>query len=285
MSVKSALTSAESCRPNISGELSRLPRLVAATLLLSIIASGLAGCGSVNVSSPTALQPRGASVAFDSIDGPPPAQFNNLVRALNDEAQSRHLAVVSREGTSAYRVRGYLTAKADHGRTTIAWLWDVFDRDGYNALQIKGAETAAATAKATGRKNQSESDLWRSADDAMLQRIARASMDQLAAFLTSPNAAPVSGDPAVVLSSAPAGTPAIQQIGLSDSSPEAKGIYRIFRAHADPALEDDPNAPDPAKIDSKVDSKPAPHQAETPSVRPDNRAAQAVTLEMAAAEH
>ena len=32
-------------------------------------------------------QPRGASVAFESIDGPPPDQFRQLVQNLNDEAQ------------------------------------------------------------------------------------------------------------------------------------------------------------------------------------------------------
>ena len=45
------------------------------------------------------------------IDGPPPAQFRQLVQNLNNEAQSRQLAVMSRDSPSAYRVRGYLAAK------------------------------------------------------------------------------------------------------------------------------------------------------------------------------
>lgn len=280
MPVKSALTSIGRRRPGRAAGLGRLPHFVAAAMLLSILAGGLAGCGSTSLPNPAALQPRGASVAFDSIDGPPPAQFQTLVRALNDEAQSRQLAVISREGSSAYRVRGYLTARTDKGRTTIAWLWEVFDRDGHSTLRINGEETAGQPGKNAKPEGKADHDAWRVADDAMLHRIARVSMDRLAAFLTSPSAAPGADDSAVAMSNAPAGTPVVQQIGLSDTSPEAKGIYRIFRAHADPALEDDPNAPDPAKVDTKT----APHPAEASPAPADRRAARTGPLELATAE-
>ena len=129
-------------------------------------------------------QPRGATVAFESIDGPPPGQFRKLVQALNNEAQTRRLAVMSRESPSAYRVRGYLAAKVAKRETTISWVWDVFDRDDHRALRIAGEETAK------GRHR----DAWSAADDAMLRRIAGSSMDQLAAFLTSPEVAPSTPD-------------------------------------------------------------------------------------------
>ena len=50
-------------------------------------------------------QPRGATVAFDSLDGLPPGQFRKLVQNLNEEVQARRLAVISREQSSAYRVQ------------------------------------------------------------------------------------------------------------------------------------------------------------------------------------
>ena len=59
----------------------------------------------------------------------------------------------------------------------------------------------------------------------MLRRIAGSSMDQLAAFLTSPEVAP----------STPNTEPRMALAGNSDYSPEAAGIFRIFQAHADPA--------------------------------------------------
>ena len=92
----------------------------------------------------SAAQPRGATVAFESIDGPPTGQFQKLVQHLNDEAQARRLAVISREQPSAYRVRGYLAAKVVQGETTISWVWDVFDKDEHRALRVTGEETAKA---------------------------------------------------------------------------------------------------------------------------------------------
>ena len=152
-------------------------------LMSALCALTLAAC---NLNDPpTAFngQPRGATVAFESIDGLPPGQFQNLVQALNTEAQTRRLAVMSRESSSAYRVRGYLSASVAKRQTTISWVWDVFDQDQRRVLRISGAESEK------GRHG----DAWSLADDAMLQRIAHSSMDQLAAFLTSPSAP---GEPA-----------------------------------------------------------------------------------------
>jgi hypothetical protein len=178
------------------------------------IALALAACNP-DSQGVSAQQPRGATVAFESLDGLPPAQFQRLVRNLNDEAQSRRLAVISREQPSAYRVRGYLAATVTKRQTTISWVWDVFDQDEHRTLRISGEETAKVRHK----------DAWAAADDAILQRIAQSSMEQLAAFLTSPEVAP---------GTAPATEPQIALADPSESSPEAAGIFRIFRPQADP---------------------------------------------------
>jgi hypothetical protein len=182
-------------------------------------ALALTGCSIEGRPDASVAQPRGATVAFESIDGPPPGQFQQLVQDLNNEAQSRRLAVLSRESSSAYRVRGYLAAKALKGQTTISWVWDVFDRDQRRALRIEGEETAS------GRHG----DAWAAADSAMLGRIANSSMTQLATFLTSPEISP--GEP-----DAPA-EPQLVLASTRDSSPEAAGIFRIFQSHADPVPE------------------------------------------------
>jgi len=188
-------------------------------LLAAVCAMALAACTVEDRPGVTAGQPRGATVAFESIDGPPPNQFRLLVNDLNNEAQTRQLAILSRESPSAYRVRGYLAAKVERRETTISWTWDVFDRDDRRALRITGRETSK------GRHR----DAWSVADEAMLRRIAHSSMDQLAAFLTSPEVAP--GTPNSAPRMAVAGTP--------DTSPEAAGIFRIFQPHADPAPVED----------------------------------------------
>jgi len=159
--------------------------------LLFTGALALSGCVSDGQPGMMGSAPRNATVAFESIDGPPPGQFQTLVQDLNDEAQARRVAVISREAPSVYRVRGYLAAKVVKGQTTISWVWDVFDRDERRALRITGEETA----KAPGH------DAWVAADDAMLRRIARESVEQLAAFLASPDALPA--EPQLALSSLP----------------------------------------------------------------------------------
>jgi hypothetical protein len=192
------------------------------SLLTIVCALALAGCNPDNQGL-SAAQPRGATVAFDSLDGLPPGQFQKLVGNLNEEAQSRRLAVISREQTSAYRVRGYLAVKVTKRQTTVAWVWDVFDQNEQRVLRISGEETAKV-------RNR---DAWAAADDAMLRRIAGTSMEQLAAFLTAPEVAP---------GTAPSlAEPQVAMAAPAESSPEAAGIFRVSRP--DPIQ---PSATDPA---------------------------------------
>ncbi len=149
-------------------------------LLAGVCVITLAGCGPDGGPGPMAGQSRGATVAFESIAGPPPTQFAKLVQDLNNEAQTHQLAMTSRDGPAAYRVRGYLAAQVAKDTTTISWVWDVFDHDQRRVLRISGAET----------EQHRHYDAWSLADDAMLQRIAQSSIEQLAAFLTAPSTAP-----------------------------------------------------------------------------------------------
>jgi len=214
-------------------------------VLAAACALALAGCSTNGAVNLAATQPRGATVAFESIEGPPPGHFQTLVRNLNNEAQSRRLAVISRENASAYRVRGYLTAKVVQRKTTISWVWDVFDREQNRALRIEGKEQSAEATK--------RADAWTVADDAMLGRIAQTSMEQLAAFLTSPEASPpVAGDASQTAFVVPA-----------QSSPEAAGIFRIFRAHADPLPAE--SAEPPAAVDEVAGAVPLPPHRPDPS--------------------
>ena len=179
----------------------------------------LAACNPQPIAS--ANFPRGATVSFESIDGAPPVQFHQLVEHLNDEAESRRLAVASRESPSVYRVRGYLAAKVVRRQTTIAWVWDVFDRDDHRALRISGQETARSLHR----------DAWSAADDAMMQRIARDSMAQLAAFLTSPEVAPGTpeSEPRMVVAGAAAAPDALPG---GDTRPPPGANCRSVRARS-----------------------------------------------------
>src|SRR5271168_4638488 len=150
-------------------------RATMATVLLTT-AVGLGGCagGAASNSFAMASSTGGSTIAFESIDGPPPQVFDRMVGILDSESKLRNLSIVSREGQAAYRVRSYLAAQLYHGRTTIAWVWDVYDANQQRALRLSGEEPAGSKA---GR------DAWAAADDLVLRRIAQAGFAGLAAMV------------------------------------------------------------------------------------------------------
>lgn len=151
-------------------------RLALAGLALGALA--LAGCTTDGRPGIASVAPKG-SIAFESIDGPPSNVFQRLVQNLDSEARARNVAVTSRERPSAYRVRGYLSAHVVRGKTSIAWVWDVYDSQQQRALRIAGEEPV------TGKHR----DAWNGADEDLLRRIARTSMDRIVAFLGAPEGA------------------------------------------------------------------------------------------------
>ena len=146
----------------------------------------------------------GETVAFDSIDGPPPLVFDRMVGVLDGEGKLRHLAIVSREGQAVYRVRGYLAAQVAHGRTTIAWVWDVYDRDQQRALRLSGEEPAGKAGR----------DPWSAADDLVLRKIAQAGLSGLSSMVngtsqeTAPRPSPAPAEPGQVVASTEPPSPA-----------------------------------------------------------------------------
>jgi hypothetical protein len=149
-------------------------RTARVALLFAMLAA-LGGCASGGAAGSASLaQADGPTVAFESIDGPPPQIFDRMVNLLDSEAKLRHLAVVSREGAAAYRVRSYLAAQISGGRTSIAWVWDVYDRGQQRALRLTGEEQ---TGKPSGR------DAWAAADDVVLRRIAQAGLSGLSGMI------------------------------------------------------------------------------------------------------
>jgi hypothetical protein len=111
---------------------------------------------------------RGAIVAFESIDGAPRPAADRLLGNLTEEAKARQLVVAPRGGHVNYHIRGYLSA--DGG--AIAWAWDVYDAGRRRAFRLTGEERASGS--------------WN--DDAALRRIARASVEQLTAFIAADRA-------------------------------------------------------------------------------------------------
>ncbi len=156
------------------------------------LACVLAGCVSDGGQGPTAsVSGSGATIAFESIDGPPPQVFDRMVGLLDSEAKLRNVSVVSREAPAAFHIRSYLAAQVQRGRTSIAWVWDVYDREHQRALRLSGEEPATSHGR----------DAWAAADDVVLRRIAQAG-------LTGLNNAINGGAPAETAPAAPSAPPA-----------------------------------------------------------------------------
>lgn len=189
---------------------------------------GLAAAGCSTSPQPAALTagPRGPTVAFESIDGPPESIFRRLVQNLSDEASSRQIAVVSRESPAQYRIRGYVAALVESRRATvIAWVWDVYDSNQRRALRITGEERTSAAGRGT----------WAAADDHVLRQIAKNGIDRLAAFLSAPDAEP----------SLP-GSPQERRPAVAandDFAPESARIFGLASRPADDNARDDGPVP------------------------------------------
>ena len=164
------------------------PRAVIAAMLL-VVASALGGCaggsaasgGGPSGSYAMASTGSGPTVAFESIDGPPPQVFDRMVSVLDSESKLRNLSIISREGRASYRVRGYLSAQVVRGKTVIAWVWDVYDNNQQRALRLSGEEAAGKAGR----------DAWAAADDLVLRKIAQAGLSGLSGMVNgTPEAVP-----------------------------------------------------------------------------------------------
>ena len=158
-------------------------------LLLGLIA---AGCALEGQSPGPLAAGRTATIAIESIEGPPPAVSKRLVAELTQAAEARQLAVVSVEDQPIYRLHAYFTPYVENGKTSIAWVWDLYGPDERRAARLTGAEPSGPSSK----------DDWAAVDDHVVQRIARSGIDRVLMYLngddTSPRTPSVGTVPATV---------------------------------------------------------------------------------------
>lgn len=170
----------------------RLARVALAAAAGGLVATGCTMSGQPVFDITAGGGPGPGTVAFESIDGPPEPLFRRLVARLNQEANARKIAMVSREQPAQYVVRGYVAAHVQGQKTTITWVWDVFTADHERAVRLTGEVPGAPSERA-----------WAAADDAVVGRMAQDGMSRLAAFLggsgpasseaSSPNVTSTSG--------------------------------------------------------------------------------------------
>jgi hypothetical protein len=122
--------------------------------------------------------PEGVPVALESIDGAPAP----VRTALTDElaaASERRVELVGSSAEARYRVRGYLSTETEGGQTKVAYVWDVFDAQNRRAKRLAGSSPAGLSPAGIASGSISATD--REA----LARLAQASMDEIAGFLSA----------------------------------------------------------------------------------------------------
>jgi hypothetical protein len=138
------------------------------------------------------VSPGGATIAFASVEGPPPQIAAGFSDQLATAAASR--AIMTTDPQSAdYLVRGYLTAYPVDQGTAITVVWDVFDNKKRHTSRVDDTITVQGGAE----------DPWSVANAAVMASIAGKSADDLAAFLSNtPEAIAAASHPAATVAAA-----------------------------------------------------------------------------------
>jgi hypothetical protein len=122
---------------------------------------------------PAPIKVADAKFAFAQISGAPSTHVIEFTRALNSEAEARHLTIVPEDDPSAtYLVKGYLSAIGDRGGTLLVYVWDVTDQSGRRLHRVTGQEPAGG----------SGTDPWQGIDSDAVRTVAERTIDDLASW-------------------------------------------------------------------------------------------------------
>jgi hypothetical protein len=79
----------------------------------------VAGCSTSGEKFGPLAASRKASIAIESIDGPPPALTRKLATTMGEEAEVRKFLIVSRDEAAQFIVRSYLSTHVERGSLLI----------------------------------------------------------------------------------------------------------------------------------------------------------------------
>jgi hypothetical protein len=122
-----------------------------------------------------AAKPRApaTTVRFLPIIGAPVQAVTPLSRQLGAEARSHGLSIKSsNDNSSAYILKGYLSAFSDSGKVTVVYVWDVLDNSGARLHRIQGQESVPSEAQ----------DPWAGVPASVMQQIASKTITQFSSW-------------------------------------------------------------------------------------------------------
>jgi hypothetical protein len=118
--------------------------------------------------------PEGVPVAVESIDGAPAPVQTALLDELSSAASDRKVDLVGSSAQARYRVRGYLSTATEDGETKVSYVWDVFDAQKRRAKRLEGSRPVTLASGSIS-----------TIDKETLAKLAQASMDEIAEFLSA----------------------------------------------------------------------------------------------------
>lgn len=94
----------------------------------------------------------------------------NTVKPLSSQiqaiARSNNIGIQSSPASAQYTLRGYFSALAENGQTTVIYVWDVIDRSGNRLHRISGQE----------KRPGGRPDAWSGVTPDMMQNVANKTM-------------------------------------------------------------------------------------------------------------
>lgn len=117
-----------------------------------------------------------AKVSLAPVIGAPSGAVSAMSKRLAQRSAERGIAVVAPGAPgAAYDMKGYFSAITESGKTTVIYVWDIFDTRGNRLHRIQGQESAPGTSP----------DGWSSVSSRMMEAIGARTVDEFAAWLES----------------------------------------------------------------------------------------------------
>lgn len=122
----------------------------------------------------TALATAAARIRLAPVVGAPEGAVRAMSRRIATRSTERGIALVPPGTTGAtHDMKGYFSAITESGKTTVIFVWDVFDASGNRLHRIQGQESAPG----------SSPDGWSSVSGRMMETIGTRTVDEFAAWL------------------------------------------------------------------------------------------------------
>jgi hypothetical protein len=114
-------------------------------------------------------------VALISLEGAPDSTTAQLNLALISEAKLRNITLISDKTQPRFKLKGYISAYAVQGGTSLSWVWDMYDSQSQRAQRIDGSQIVKRV----------DSNAWAAIDDASLKLAASITMNDVANYLSN----------------------------------------------------------------------------------------------------